>query len=124
MGIKYWAYRYDAERGGYVPAAGDYTTNRAHALRYIEGHSDKAIYRYDLPATVPHFIESEKLPNGSFIDDLQLQPPGRPVEREGTYRRITLEIREDLLTKVDAHGKSRREIIEQALEQFLSPTPP
>jgi len=41
---------------------------------------------------------------------------GRPVERKGSYRRITLEIREDLLAKIDASGKSRREYIEALLE--------
>ncbi len=52
------------------------------------------------------------------IWEIVYQPnkPGRPVEREGTYQRITLEVRSDLLKKIDASGKSRREYIEQLLE--------
>src|SRR6266705_583822 len=42
---------------------------------------------------------------------------GRPVEREGRYQRITLEIREDLLAKIDQSGKSRREFIEMLLQK-------
>jgi hypothetical protein len=42
--------------------------------------------------------------------------PGRPVERHGDYQRITLEIRKDLLAKIDASGKSRREYIEQLVQ--------
>jgi hypothetical protein len=41
---------------------------------------------------------------------------GRPVERTGDYQRITLEIRRDLLAKIAASGKSRREYIEKLLE--------
>jgi len=47
---------------------------------------------------------------------LDERKPGRPVEREGTYQRITLEVRSDLLKKIDASGKSRREYIEELLE--------
>src|SRR5579859_5233875 len=48
-----------------------------------------------------------------FSDALEFQrKPGRPVEREGGYQRITLEVRSDLLAKIDASGKSRREYIE------------
>lgn len=43
--------------------------------------------------------------------------PGRPVGRKGEYQRITLEIRKDLLAKMDTSSKSRREYIEELLEK-------
>lgn len=113
--LRYWIYRYDEERGGYRRAGGGYTTNREQALRYVEGGGDRAILCYDYPANTPGFIPSEKLANGSIIEDVQHVRPGRPVEREGSYRRITLEIREDLLARIDASGVSRREFIERLL---------
>jgi hypothetical protein len=56
-----------------------------------------------------------------FKEGLGIEEPikarsGRPIERDGTYQRITLEVRSDLLKKIDASGKSRREYIEQLLE--------
>jgi hypothetical protein len=53
--------------------------------------------------------------NGPFVHDRR--KPGRPVERAGTYQRITLEVRSDLLQKIDDSGKSRREYIEELLLQ-------
>jgi uncharacterized protein (DUF4415 family) len=50
-----------------------------------------------------------------FVED---RKPGRPKGRKGEYERITLEIRKDLLAKIDASGKSRREYIEKLLEQM------
>lgn len=40
---------------------------------------------------------------------------GRPVRRRGTYGMITIEIREDLLLKLDRQPESRRKIIEDLL---------
>ena len=45
---------------------------------------------------------------------------GRPVERTGSYRRITLEVREDLLANMDRRQESRRELIERLLENEFS----
>lgn len=56
--------------------------------------------------------------NGPFVHDRGWRKPGRPVEREGRYQRISLEVREDLLSKIDASGQSRREVIERLLEQL------
>ncbi len=42
---------------------------------------------------------------------------GRPKEIQGRYTTVSLPIREDLLAKIDASGKSRREYIEASLEQ-------
>jgi uncharacterized protein (DUF4415 family) len=52
--------------------------------------------------------------------ECQVRKPGRPRERRSTYERITLEIKPDLLARVDSLGKSRREVVEIALEQFLA----
>jgi hypothetical protein len=46
--------------------------------------------------------------------------PGRPKERTGDYKRITLEIASDLLAKVDASGKSRRDYIETLIRSANS----
>lgn len=40
---------------------------------------------------------------------------GRPKSREGKYERISLEVRENLLSWLDEQQESRREIIEEAL---------
>lgn len=50
--------------------------------------------------------------------------PGRPKTREGVYESISLEIRSDLLKQIDASGKSRREYIEEAIENVLVPSMP
>jgi hypothetical protein len=115
--MRYWIFRYDDSQQGYVPAGGDYTPREDQALRYCEGRDDTAIYRYDHAALPPILIPSPKLASGSFLDDTrETRKPGRPVEREGEYQRITLEVRDDLLKKIDASGKSRREFIEELLE--------
>lgn len=49
--------------------------------------------------------------------ECQVRKPGRPKSRKGTYIPTTIDIREDLLKKIDASGKSRREYIEQLLEK-------
>ena len=56
--------------------------------------------------------------NGIFVHDKGWRPVGRPKARQGTYERITLEVRSDLLDKIDKSGKSRREFIEELLLQI------
>lgn len=86
------------------------------------------IYEGDNEAVAKDHFEEEKeayhpvqlFLNGNRVEEYRL--PGRPIERAGIYRRITLEIREDLLRKVDASGTSRREFIEALLvREFDSP---
>jgi|SRR5579872_5585128 len=121
--LKYWIFRYDPTQRGYVPAGGSWTNREDQALRWTANREDMAIYRYDHSGNVPSLIPSLKLANASFLDDLENdrldgdgKRVGRPIEREGAYRRITLEIRDDLLAKIDASGKSRREYIETLVE--------
>jgi hypothetical protein len=47
----------------------------------------------------------------------EIVKPGRPKELQGKYVTISLQIRDDLLAKIDASGKSRRAHIEMLLEQ-------
>ena len=60
----------------------------------------------------------EEIPTDEQLEAAGMLPPrlGRPKRLQGRYQRITLEIREDLLAKIDASGKSRREYIEALLE--------
>ena len=65
-----------------------------------------------------HVLEEQYPGEQDFLLlECEVRKPGRPVEREGIYRRITLEIRSDLLAKIDASGKSRREYIEELLSK-------
>lgn len=63
--------------------------------------------------------EGELILNGSplWSKAQYVRPAGRPVTRVGTYKRITLEVREDLLAKMDNSGTSRREYVEGLLER-------
>lgn len=65
-----------------------------------------------------HVLE-EQYPgeDDNVLLECQVRKPGRPKERKGEYVSTTIEIRKDLLKKIDASGKSRREYIEQLLEQ-------
>ena len=53
----------------------------------------------------------------TFNIDLSPAKPGRPKTVQGDYEVISLKVRKDLLSKIDASGKSRREYIETLLEQ-------
>jgi len=86
-----------------------------------EAARDKAREENPMLASWPLVIKS--LPEGRAAKDdratlefVEPRKPGRPKRLHG-YERITLEIREDLLAKIDASGKSRREYIEQLLEK-------
>jgi hypothetical protein len=45
---------------------------------------------------------------------------GRPKSRKGNYERITLEVRKDILARMDALSSSRRAFVEQALLERIS----
>ncbi len=45
------------------------------------------------------------------------RPPGRPPELQGEYELVSVKVRKDLLAKIKASGKSRREYIEELLEK-------
>lgn len=117
--LRYWIYRYKAERGGYVRAAGEYTPNEAQALRYAEPFDDVAILRYDYPANTPDFILSVKLPNGSFIDDLAEPRMGRPSQGRSSRLQVnvTPEVASWLESKRIADGdKSISDVVFSLLE--------
>jgi len=48
---------------------------------------------------------------------LGIRKPGRPTELQGEYELVSVKIRKDLLAKIKASGKSRREYIEELLEK-------
>ena len=92
------------------------------------------VYRVTFPEKSIDLGNGEtELPSGSVlgwdgsvdVDDnshplyLKRRPKrlGRPKERRGDYEAISLEVRKDLLAKIDASGKSRREYIEELLER-------
>lgn len=59
--------------------------------------------------------------NGQWAEHAyERRSPGRPKERSGEYEHTAIDIRRDLLTKLDtARGSmSRREFVEQWLESF------
>ena len=95
---------------------------------------DALVYRVTFPEHSTDFGNGETgLPSGSVlgwdgsVDRVDGPHPlylkraakrlGRPKERQGDYEAISLEVRKDLLAKIDASGKSRREYIEALLEQ-------
>lgn len=83
----------------------------------VEGKSEKRAREY-----MEHALE-ERYPGEDGYQLLSLElirRPGRPKERDGKYERITLEIASDLLAKIDASGKSRREYIEESVRQFVA----
>ena len=43
--------------------------------------------------------------------------PGRPTELQGEYELVSVKVRKDLLEKIKASGKSRRQYIEELLEK-------
>lgn len=80
----------------------------------VEGKSEKRAREH-----MEHVLE-ERYPGEDGYQLLSLElvrRPGRPKGRDGDYERITLEVRSDLLKRIDASGKSRREYIEEALSQ-------
>jgi hypothetical protein len=83
----------------------------------VEAVSEKRAVEYAQHALEEQFPGEEDY----VLLECQVRKPGRPVERSGDYQRITLEVRKDVLKEVDSLGKSRREIVEIALEQFLAP---
>ena len=82
----------------------------------VEAISEKRAVEYAQHALEERFPGEEDY----ILLECQVRRPGRPRERRSTYERITLEIKPDLLARVDSLGKSRRETIETALEQFLA----
>jgi len=85
----------------------------------FQGGSPTA-YQWD--ETTQCYEESERLMEicrEAVSNRLHNRRPGRPKRLQGDYERITLEIRKELLAKVDAErgNKSRREFIETLLEK-------
>lgn len=107
--------------------------DRGTVTPVVEG--DAIVYRVTFPEKSIDLGNGEtELPSGSVlgwdgsvdVDDdshpLYLKRAakrsGRPKERQGDYEAISLEVRKDLLAKIDASGKSRREYIEGLLESL------
>ena len=64
-----------------------------------------------------HALE-EKYPGEEDYVLLECQvQPGRPIELQGDYELVSVKIRKDLLDKIKQSGKSRRQYIEELLEQ-------
>ena len=99
--------------GGETATVLFHTENMEHALSGVRvQYADGAIEDVSYGDIVS--------PNCEYIPP---SGPGRPVERAGLYRRVSLDIRADLYEAIRARGESRRELIERLLEQEFASKP-
>ncbi len=109
---------------GIATRQGNWIEDERNIHAYIKESGDFAGYPHtevdELVANYARYIngipslQGEPLKKGEPVKPVKL---GRPPERKGRYKTISLAVREDLLAKIDASGKSRREYIETLLEQ-------
>jgi hypothetical protein len=79
----------------------------------VEAESEKRAIAY-----AQHVLE-DRFPSDYILLECRVRRPGRPVERTGDYRKVSIEIRRDLLEQMERCKSSRREIMEAALEHYL-----
>lgn len=109
---------------GIATRQGNWIEDEKQIHEYIKKSGDFSLYPStevdELVANYARYINSLPSLRGEPLkkgEPVKLMKLGRPPERKGKYVTISLAVREDLLAKIDASGKSRRQYIEMLLER-------